>query len=165
MRRIEGLAAATAALLAGCITVAADGPALRARSAPTIGCDPGKVTIANLKQNASGGLVWSASGCNREAVCASEAKNFTWGKTGAGTRCEETSSSTEGMSRQVVQDRLALETGCPAARVSILTSSEWTRGGERSYRMEACAKFYVCTTAPGRTDCKLALDQAPPAKD
>jgi hypothetical protein len=146
-------------LAAGCITVESNGPALRARSAPTIGCPPALVTIGGLSQDASGGLVWTVSGCDREAACSAQAKDFMWGASGVGTRCEETRSSTSSVARQVVLDRLSLETGCALTQVSILTSSEWTRGGERSYRMEACGKRYVCTTAPGRTDCKAALDQ------
>jgi hypothetical protein len=66
----------------------------------------------------------------------------------------------------LVVDRIALETRCPRESVRVVEKAEWTRGTERAFRLEACGKQYVCSTAAGlgggRTDCRAALEQAQP---
>ncbi len=105
----------------------------------------------------SGNFGWDAVCDGRKYAC--EQKCF--GRAGCTTNCKETRSSEAHTLTKVVVDRLALETGCPKKQIEIVSQSEWKRGSETAYRMKACGKMFVCTTAAGRTDCKAALVQAP----
>jgi len=102
---------------------------------------------------------WTASGCKRAWSCTTPHDN-----PGAPsqTTCTETQESRAETETDVVVDRLALETGCDRKAVKVVSQAAWSRAGEKAYRLDACGRPYVCTTAPGRTDCKAAL-AAPPA--
>jgi hypothetical protein len=92
--------------------------------------------------------VLSTSLCDRDFVCEFGRRN--------NAECHEV--SVEKTMRKVVLDRLALETGCPTENIEFASQAAWVRGTEHAYRLTACGKSYVCTTASGRTDCKAALD-------
>jgi hypothetical protein len=100
-------------------------------------------------------VVYSVKGCSREWVCRDVQLG---GPPYLVTKCEETSASKEGIYRQVILDRLQLETGCAAEKISIISSSKWRSGTEQSYRLNACGKIYTCTHATGRTNCAHALN-------
>jgi hypothetical protein len=124
-----------------------------------MGCPAGQVTIKDYREPS--GLVsaasWTAVGCGREWACRSWLESYGASYGRSHEECTETQASNAETLRQVVLDRLALETSCPAEQVSITKEADWSRGGEKAYRMTACGKAYVCTTAAGRTDCKPAL--------
>jgi hypothetical protein len=96
--------------------------------------------------------ILSTSLCDRDFVCEFGRRN--------NAECHEV--SVERTMRKVVLDRLGLETGCPTENIEFANQAAWVRGTEHAYRLTACGKAYVCTTASGRTDCKAALAaQAP----
>lgn len=107
---------------------------------------------------------WTAVACERDYVCKLTTRPGTLGD--HVTECKETPKSREATATKVATDRLAIETGCPAANIKLVSSTDWTRGDERSYAMMACGKRYTCTTAPRGTDCKKSLmDEAGPTPD
>lgn len=101
--------------------------------------------------NRAGVGVFTASICDRDFTCT------TSGRVNLEAECSETKQSVETTNQKVVVDRLQLETGCDRKEIRIVSDADWGRGTERAYRMTACGTPFVCTTAPGRTDCKAAL--------
>lgn len=77
--------------------------------------------------------------CGREFACSRE-------------RCEESAESVDRTARKSAIDRLALETNCPMEKIQLQKQLG------NIYRLGACGKDYVCTTASGRLECRLALD-------
>ncbi len=92
---------------------------------------------------------WKAACEGREYLCSS--------KYGSLHKCSETPESERRTTLALLRSRLSLETGCPKERVIIVEVGEWQRGQEVAARLTACDKPYVCSTAPGRADCKAAL--------
>lgn len=70
--------------------------------------------------------------------------------------CEETAESYERTITRIAIDRLALETGCAKEKIKILSRTQWTRGMEQAYRMNACGRIFICTSSPRGTNCKLS---------
>jgi hypothetical protein len=152
------IAGVVVGLLSGCFSYVE--PALRRDSSGFLGCPEDQVAISAYSTGAAGlsPMRWTASGCGREFACT----YWVPGSNGLPPErkdCKETPSSEARTFRRVVVDRLALETGCAPEQIAIVSQSEWSRGTETAYRMSACGKPYVCTTAAGRTDCKGALAQ------
>lgn len=107
----------------------------------------------------------TAAICDRDFRCEPELDRIKRELTMVGVKCEETAQSLERTERRVVVDRLALETSCPPQKIVVVSSTAWKRDTERGYRLNACDRAFICTTAAGRTDCKPALDQvAPPSE-
>ncbi len=106
---------------------------------------------------------YAATLCDRDFSCRGVFDSVRRKLTMVGATCEEFSGSIERTSRKVAVDRLAVETSCPAKDIQIGEATAWIRGSERAYRLSACGKAYVCTTASGRTDCKGALAEEAPA--
>ena len=155
---MKALAGAAVVLLAGCIPYSTIEASLKKSTAPDVGCPEDQVVITNYVQGAAGMYpsTWTAEGCGREWRCELHVGSA---KSGSISRqaCTETAASNAETLRQVVLDRLSLETGCAPELVAVVKEADWSRGGEKAYRMTACGKAYVCTTAAGRTDCKAAL--------
>jgi hypothetical protein len=124
------------------------------KASSAISCDAEQLSYVQAPEK-----VWSATGCDRVAMCgALQTSEFE-----IETECKETDESHHRTIKKIVTDRLALETNCPKERVTIEKEMDWRRGSEEAFRMRACGRPFVCTTADGRTDCKAALD-AEPAK-
>lgn len=97
----------------------------------------------------------TASGCGRKFDCVVNMSG--WGAYARyDAECKESAGSASRAAENTAIDRLALETDCPRDEIAVLKEADWSRGGERAYRMRACGKAYVCTTGPGRTDCEPA---------
>ncbi len=101
------------------------------------------------KLSLTGNRSWRVDQCDRVFICLLKERD-----TGD---CEETEESEARLIHRIAKDRLALETGCAVDKISDVGQANYTRGTETAYRMQACGKDYVCTTAAGRTDCKAAL--------
>ncbi|HOX42954.1 MAG TPA: hypothetical protein PK668_05130 [Myxococcota bacterium] len=125
------------------------------KSAENLKCDRGEITIVSQTENDGGGnFDWVARYKGRDYHCEHRCPAHVCSST-----CKETESSNAETQKKVAIDRLSLETGCAADGIRVLSQSEWSSGGEVAYRIEACGKTYVCTQAPGRTECKEALAQ------
>lgn len=152
MRRfVAGLAV----LLSGCVTLSPEKLAgwQREQSALQLHC-----TWSDTKVSEAGTWEpWIASCEGRSYICRAVTVGLSTAYESTKVTCEETEASKAAVHRQVVTDRLALETSCPTSKIEITREADWSRGGEKAYRMTACGKPYVCTTAAGRTDCKAAL--------
>lgn len=123
-----------------------------------LGCSLDETKIGELRKDEWGNLSsWPADCRGRSFHCVRGDSGNEYDPLRA--ICEETAASKEVTTQKIVLDRLALETGCPAEKIKIDDKAGWSRGTETAYRMEACGKWYVCTTAAGRTDCKEALAQ------
>ncbi len=146
--------------LAGCVPYSAIEASLKRSTAPDVGCPEDQVVISSYEQGAAGMYPsrWTATGCGREWRCELHVGSATSGSVSR-QACTETAASNAETLRQVVLDRLSLETGCAPELVAVTKEADWSRGGEKAYRMTACGKAYVCTTAAGRTDCKAALGE------
>ena len=147
-------ATTTMALCASCATAsfASITPELQAVSSAKMRCPADSITV--VERQASPGdtrpmLHWRADGCGRQYDCSGNRM---------ATECAETASSEEQSLESLVVDRLALETGCAAANISVVSRASWTTGRERAYRLTACGRAYVCNAAPGLpATCKAAL--------
>jgi len=117
---------------------------------------PSPMLIAGEPDISSSPARVAVEGCNRRWDCLYYSGSM-YSKTEARTECKEASASRAAVKRSVVVDRLSLETGCPVKKIKVIQKSAWSSGGERAYRLEACGKYFVCTAAPGRTDCKPAV--------
>jgi uncharacterized protein YceK len=135
--------------VATCEETAMSPPVLRRRQAaraflPVVaratGCPVDAAELAYIR-----GGAWTVSLCDRAFLCSE------------GGDCGETEESEARMFARIAIDRLALESGCPTADISPLEQARYSRGKETAFRLSACGSRYVCTTAPGRTDCKRAL--------
>jgi hypothetical protein len=73
-------------------------------------------------------------------------------------QCSETAETRDVTLQKVVIDRVSLESGCSAEKIKIVQRSKWVQGQEQAFRTEACGKPYICTSALGRTKCKLAAN-------
>lgn len=144
-------------LLVGCATVSPERQAAwqREQSALKLGCTWGQVEVAG----GGGEGPWQATCDGRSYLCRPRMLYAGSLYARAEAECEETEASKAAVYRQVVLDRLSLETGCAPELVAVTKEADWSRGGEKAYRMTACGKAYVCTTAAGRTDCKAALGE------
>jgi hypothetical protein len=137
--------------LCACVPYSMIEPGIRRESARHLGCPERELVISKYEMGMAGVSSWTAEGCERRFECVRRED----GRDRAS--CSETPDSEEKTSRRVVVDRLSLETECPAEQIGIVSQAAWVRGTETAYRMLACGKSYVCTTAAGRTDCKPAL--------
>jgi hypothetical protein len=77
--------------------------------------------------------------------------------------CQESGCSEARTIREIVIDRLALDTDCDKSRVRIVGQSDLKRGSETAYRMEACGSFYICTSSYQRVECKPEAASKEPA--
>ena len=137
---------------------------IRRDTSERVRCPEARLQVSNYRTGAAGlsPSTWNAAGCDRRWSCELYATAAGSGLPDRMT-CSEDEASRQMTIRKVAVDRLALESGCPKEAIRILAESEWSRGGEQAFRMGACGRVYVCTTAAGRTDCKAALPQAPAA--
>lgn len=110
----------------------------------------------------TGKSTFTASNCGRDFSCDAEWDSVRREMKIVGAHCREDPASAERTALKIAIDRLSVETGCSAEVVKLGGTTSWTRGSERAYRLIACGKPYVCTTAVGRTDCKVALDSTAP---
>jgi hypothetical protein len=147
MRRV--LFVVSLGVVSGCAHLHADAlrDSARFQAMSTLSCR--EVVAGQPNENG----VIAAKGCDREVRCAVRYYGPRHGR----MECLETEESEQRTLRKLVVDRLSLETSCPTQQVSITEQANWTRGTEHAYRLSACGKPYVCTTAAGRTDCKPAL--------
>lgn len=146
------------AVSAGCVTSTVAPDRLRIATSEKVDCPATGLTIDQRRDRDLGFGVfvpdfYRAVGCDREWLC-----GFHTAPTNAYV-CEESGRSREETMRQIVLDRLALETSCPRAKIEVLSKTEWRVGTETAYRLSACDRAFVCTTAAGRVDCKAALGQ------
>lgn len=148
----------------GCISTAAIHDQLRRESAPHLTCPADQIQIADYQTGMAGNYpsTWRAIGCERAFRCSMWVPAAGSGGTSR-VECNEDQESEELTLTKVVIDRLSLESGCPAERITIERAGDWRRGSERAYRLRACGQSYVCTTAAGRTDCERAAEGSPVA--
>lgn len=125
------------------------------------GCKEPPYVVRLVAKERDGTATFGADLCGRQFKCVSQVNRHK--EITEATACTEFPESAERTARLVAVDRLALETNCPAREIKMSDTTAWARGGERAYRMTACGKSYVCTTAANRTDCKAALDAEAPA--
>lgn len=125
------------------------------------GCTAGdaQIVYATTLKERGGTVGFAARLCDRNFDCTSRVNRSA--DIVEESVCMETATSKEHTARKVAFDRLVIETGCPAANVQFVDQSEWVAGTERAYRLSACGKPYVCTTAAGRTECRRALADTP----
>lgn len=157
--------AVVVALSSGCFSREAIDRSLQLQTEFEVGCSADRVEISDYRGGMAGShpTRWRAVACGREYRCAYYA-NAEHSGMAARTECEETGRSKQATYQKIVVDRLALETGCPKDQVEIQSQADWSRDTETAFRLSACGKPYVCTTAKGRTDCKAALaSESPPA--
>jgi hypothetical protein len=144
--------AAFLAAVAGC-TVPTD--YLIRHTAANTDCSSGQVEIVGSPPTSSVGVFsWMARCRNRQFECRQRMIGDR-----AVRSCEETPASFARTAVRIAGDRLALETGCERSRIRLVEEADWSRGGERAFRFDACGQPYICTTAPGRTDCEAAASQ------
>lgn len=148
---------AASLLVSGCVTVSPERMAAwrREQSAASLRCGWAETAV---ERELAGGA-WEARCEGRSYVCRPRYDAVAPTVAAPQIVCEETAESEAETLRRVAVDRLALETGCPAEQIAVTQAAEWGRGRERAFRLTACGRPYVCTTAPGRTDCKAALGQ------
>lgn len=119
------------------------------------GCDPTPLDVTTtVPKQRSGTAGFRAVLCGRSFDCVAGV-NSRNDVVEDETTCTETAESTRRVDSMIVVKRLELETGCPEAQVRVL--GQFLIGAESAYRLEACGKTYVCTTAAGKTTCKAAL--------
>jgi hypothetical protein len=141
-----------ATLASGCYGSAQQAREAQTASSPTWRCaSPPQVTCPGKPECTGWDSSWLAS-------CTADQRQYACSMDGHGNvTCQETQRSHAKILVEIVTDRLALETGCDKNRIRIVNKTEWVRGSEEAYRLEACGSLYVCTTAAGRTDCKSAM--------
>jgi len=124
-------------------------------------CPSGPTMIRVLKPKDRGdSATFNALYCGRDFTCVSEVNSAL--EVTDRTECEETKESVERATISDAISKLALETACPRIDIKIVDSVNTLRGTERSFRLTACGRAYVCDTADGRTDCRAALaDESP----
>lgn len=149
------LVAAVIVTSLGCAAITAESRSLREDAGEWIACPAEHMKVERFERVGKS-AVWLASGCDRTTVCSGRTIQFS--ELVSGTRCEETPESRERTAKKIVRDRLSLESGCEMERVIVEGASAWQTGGERAYRLDACGKRYTCTAAPGRVECRPALD-------
>lgn len=150
-------AAALLLVASACVPYSMIEPALQKQAAGLTGCRAEEIEISDYQGGAAGlsSSTYVATGCGRRYYCS----HWVAGYNGGGDRaeCRETAASHAASLRELVVDRLSLETGCPAEQIEMNQQARWTRGTETAYRLTACGKPYICSTAAGRTECKKAL--------
>jgi hypothetical protein len=119
-------------------------------TADRVGCPPHLLKIQPQASTRSR-INWLASGCKRSWNCSASRYG--------GVRCRLTRGARLRVLRRVLADRLAVESGCPAARIRMVAQSRFSGRGERLYRMRACGRFYVCTVFRRTVRCRLAAGQ------
>jgi len=125
---------------------------LEAKSRPHVACDLVRITNKSRHEAI---VFWDTESCDgpqRQYRCKGRIRDFGL----FDVSCIEKQASRQEVKADVVLDRLHLETGCPKSEIKIVAASKWRSGTEQSYRMNACGRSYVCTTAAGHTDCKPA---------
>lgn len=144
------LAAVAFVSLSGCFTAAN----AKRHAAAELPCAIDKISLERLTieefpvQDAEGNDLpqwasnWVATGCGKELLC---------------TGGRGSPDCAPFPVYEAVRARASLESGCDSPGVTIVSKPDVRRDAERSYRLEACGAQYVCTSAPGRTDCKAAL--------
>lgn len=147
------LLAATALLASatGCISVH---DRVRLKVSELTSCPPSQIQVLGDPMGMSRQI---ARGCDREFDCWVKGYGRVWN-----ADCTEANASKSSMSERVVVDRLSLETDCPREQIRVTKRADWSRGDEKAFRLTACGLPYVCTTAPGRTDCEPAKQVAVP---
>lgn len=129
------------------------------------GCDPRTIVITTTVPKVRRGTAgFRASLCRRDFDCVAGVNRHA-DVVEDETSCLETMESAEKTVSIAAVDRLSIETGCPIEEITLLGKTAWLQGKETAYRLEACAKVYVCTTDPaGKTECKVALSSQEPAR-
>ncbi len=138
--------------LSGCAATFADVvPQLVAATAPEVDCPAERLRVSERQEpeDLRPVLHWTARGCGREWACSGNRAVVT---------CRESEQSRAVSLRQLVVERVALESGCAADQVAVERESEWSRGGDRAYRLAACGKAWICTTSTRGTDCRRAAE-------
>ena len=133
-------------LLAGCPSQKSIEDSLRASASQRMSCPKDQIVITGYVW---GGRTWTESGCGRVFDCQLQQH--------ASTDCSETPASKARTIQKIVVERVILDSGCSS--VKIVGKTAWRQGSEQAYRLEGCGKAYTCTTATGRTDCRLAISQ------
>lgn len=133
---------------------------------PVIECLPENLSVEMHDiPNASIGKEWTAQGCGREADCRYEGQVMVCHETpnSKKVRADADSKKEAENNELAVKDRLSMETGCDEANVKVVKRAAWSKGGEQSFRLEACGKPYVCSAGRGGLNCKEALGGTPDA--
>lgn len=130
---------------------------VKAAVAEQTGCTEEPTAVVLEKRQRGGTATFGVNLCDRQFQCVSAVDRHA--NVTDETKCTELAESATRAAKQIAVNRLALETGCAAAKIRV--ESEGMVGSERAARLDACGKSFVCTTAGGRTECRPALDQGP----
>jgi len=134
--------------ICGCYSQAQVEDGIRTGASMRMSCPKEEITVSGYVY---GGSTWVESGCGREFSCRLDSRVAT------AATCVEAPASKERTLRKVVVERVVLDSGCSS--VKIVRQTRWRQGSEQAYRLEGCGKAYTCTTAAGRTECRLAIAQ------
>jgi hypothetical protein len=151
-------------LWSGCVTASFSPDevreALKTETAKRVECPRESIRVSWIGEWIETGGVWSARACGRDYRCRVANATVIGGTAYSRQECAETEGSKERTTRSVVLERLEFESGCSRQHLRVEAESDWSVGGQRSYRLKGCGRYWVCTSAPGKVDCKTA---EPPA--
>lgn len=130
-----------AVLLSGCTAYKME--QVRAASSLPLNCPPNVIEASEHYR------FWEASGCGRRAQCDTEGGTWVCRQVAA-----EVVAPAAPPASLLVVERLAVETGCPAASIAVTAASAG------AHRLTACGKAYVCfVDLVAHVDCKRALEE------
>jgi hypothetical protein len=134
-------------------------------AAPVIKC-PAESQEVTRRHSDSIGFIWTAKGCGREAECTYErpSEMVCHETADSRRRREELGAKADAAAEEMaVVERLAMETGCAEANIRVIKAGAWSTAGQRSFRLDACGKPFVCSAGRSGADCKEAMTMSPDA--